>query len=338
MADLEEQVITMSDIMNEAVSWLWRPYLPLGKITILEGDPGLGKTWLALTLAAIVSTGAPFPSTDGTPGERRPPAHVLYMTAEDGLGDTLKPRLESAGADCSRVHVLTGKKNIETGEVIPITSIGMDYIFIENAIDGYRPELVVIDPLQAYLGAIDMNRANETRPLLTKLATLAEKYCCAMLLIRHLGKSQQDRAIYRGLGSIDFAAAARSILLVGSDPDSPKRRVMCHTKASVIEEGPSINFEIRDGKFYWAGLSECSAADVLRPERADSGESKLDQAGQFLIEQLAGGPKPAQELLNAAKVAGIADASLRRAKSKLSIGSEKSPDGQWCWQLPGVLH
>lgn len=153
-------------------------------------------------MAAIVSTGAPFPSTDGAPEERRPPESVLYMTAEDGLGDTLKPRLVSAGADCSRVHVLVGKRNPATDEIIPITSIVNDYVFIENAIDDLRPALVVIDPLQAYLGAIDMHRANETRPVLTKGTSLAEKYNCAILLIRHLGKSQKDRAIYRGLGPL----------------------------------------------------------------------------------------------------------------------------------------
>jgi hypothetical protein len=283
--DFEEQVVTMSDIATESVHWLWRPYVPLGKLTILEGDPGLGKTWLALTLAAIVSTGSPFPSIDGTLGERRPAADVLYLTAEDGLGDTLRPRLDSAGADCTRVHALTGKKNPDTEEILPILSIGLDYIYIENAIDNLHPSLVVIDPLQAYLGAaVDMHRANEVRPVLAKLVTLAERYNCAMLLIRHLGKAQTDRAIYRGLGSIDFVAAARSVLMIGQEPDVPAKRAIIQTKNSLATVGPAIGYEIREGKFYCIeSMLILHRKAIFSSRRAVSSGRNTVSGGRYLI-------------------------------------------------------
>jgi hypothetical protein len=242
----------------------------------------------------------------------------LYLTAEDGLADTIKPRLEGAGADCSRVHALMGKRNLETGKIIPITSIGMDYIYIENAIGNYRPVLVVVDPLQAYLGAIDMHRANEVRPVLAKLATLAERYNCAILLIRHLGKSQQDRAIYRGLGSIDFVAAARSVLMIGQEPDAPAKRAVIQTKNSLAPIGPAIGYEIQEDKFYWTGISELTASEALRPERLES-DSKLDQAGKFLLDALAGGPKPVSDLKETAEAAGISFVTLKRAKQRLPM-------------------
>jgi hypothetical protein len=228
---------------------------------------------------------------------------------------------------------------METDEIMPITSISMDYMYIQNAVDDLRPALVVLDPLQAFLGNIDMHRANEVRPVLAKMGTLAEKYNTAILLIRQLGKSQQDRAIYRGLGSVDFVAAARSVLLIGQDPETPSRRAIIQTKNSLAPVGPAIGYEIRDGVFYWTGISEMTAADALRPERPEN-ESKLDQAGKFLLEQLAAGPKPAQDLFAAAKSAGIADPALRRAKGKLGVDSYKTAGagGQWHWQLPGALH
>jgi RecA-family ATPase len=206
-------IICMAYVEPEEVSWLWYPYIPLRKQTLLEGDPGAGKTWLALTIASLVSRGDPFPGD--APDTLRAPANVLYLSAEDGLADMLRKRLDAANADVKRVHVLVGWQQGETQACI---SLG-DLMPIEETLKALRPALVVIDPIQAYLGAsVDMHRANEVRPVLAGLAALAEEYDCAIMTIRQLTKSAQDRAVYRGLGSIDFAAAARSIVLAGQEP------------------------------------------------------------------------------------------------------------------------
>ncbi|BAF61058.1 MAG: AAA family ATPase [Pelotomaculum sp.] len=278
-------IVRLAEVEPEEVAWLWEPYIPLGKLTILEGDPGVGKTWLALQLAAIVSRGDPFPGLDGVPRERREPANVVYLSAEDGLADTLRPRLDKAGADVNRVYALTGwEGKSKTGS---ITLLALDVI--ETALQQVKPALVVVDPLQAYLGAgVDMHRANEVRPVLAGLAALAERYKCAALCIRHLGKSQQDRAIYRGLGSIDFAAAARSILLVGQHPDDEHRRVLAQSKNSLAAKGVSIAFELREDGFFWCGLSDITVEALLAVPRSEEEKSAVDEAAGFLREALAG--------------------------------------------------
>jgi putative DNA primase/helicase len=252
-------VVCMDQVAAEEVLWLWHPYIPRRKQTLLEGDRGAGKTWLALTIASIISRGGPFPNDDGVPETPREPANVLYLSAEDGLGDTLRPRLDAAGADVARVHARVDWQQEERQGCISLGGL----LPLEEAGKTLRPALVVVDPLQAYLGAsVDMHRANEVRPILAGLATLAEQYDCAILTIRHLTKSAQDRAVYRGLGPIEFAAAARSILLAGQDPQNPQRCVMAHVKSSLAPIGGSIGYELREGRFWWTGMSDVSAEDL----------------------------------------------------------------------------
>ena len=335
-------IVRLAEVEPEEVAWLWEPYIPLGKLTILEGDPGVGKTWLALQLAAIVSRGAPFPGPDGVPKERREPANVVYLSAEDGLADTLRPRLDKAGADVSRVFALTGWEGVdpETGQkkAGSITLAALDVI--EAALRQVKPALVVVDPIQAYMGAgVDMHRANEVRPVLAGLAALAERYKCAALCIRHLGKSQQDRAIYRGLGSIDFAAAARSILLVGQHPEDERKRVLAQSKNSLAAKGASIAFELREDGFFWCGVANVTAEALLAPAKSEEEKSAVDEAADFLREALADGPRPAEEILKEARKAGIAERTLNRAKAQLGVRTKrigepgKRGGGTWHWYL-----
>lgn len=340
-------VITLSTVQPEPVSWLWEPYIPRRKLTLVEGDPGTGKTWLMLQIAAAISQGYGLPGTDGTPQGRQDHGQpVLYLSAEDGLADTLRPRLDAAGADCANIHALTGWRE-QAGETVTTGSVTLaDLPVIQATIAQYSPVLVIIDPLQAYLGAkTDMYRANEVRPLLAELVLLAEQYACAMVCVRHLSKASQSRAIYRGLGSIDFTAAARSVLIVGEEPHEQReegkagapllsRRVLAHSKSSLAPHGPSLIFELREGRFYWRGLSPITANDLaVGPQLRARQDTEVQKAEAWLTAYLRVGPRPAKEGYEAAASMGIAVRTLMRAKKALGIHSKK--EGEiWYWHTP----
>jgi len=333
-------LVHMSTVEPEAVTFLWEPYIPAGKLTLLEGDPGIGKSWVAVYIAAAQSRGWPLPSADdGKPGAQKEPRDVLFLDAENGLEDTLRPRLDRAGADVARVHVLTGWRDPDgtTGDV----SLA-DVSVIEDAIVRTAPSLLIVDPLQAFLGArVDMHRANEVRPVLKRLAALAERYGVAVLCIRHLSKAATDKSIYRGMGSIDFFGAARSALLAGCDPQDKWKRALVHHKSNCVPEGPTIGYELRDGRLMWTGKSDLTAGRMLSPERGGEESSALDDAREFLREHLDGaGAVPAAQVQEAAKVEGIAEKTLRRAGKELGVRAVKgkgSFKGGWTWELPPNL-
>ena len=227
--NVELKLIHMEDVVSKEVEWLWYPYIPYGKITIIEGDPGEGKTTLVLKLAAALSMGLPLPCDDDKEYE---PIHIIYQTAEDGIEDTIKPRLEKAGADCSMIRVID-----ETDKELSMTDDRLEQAIIET---GAR--LIILDPIQAYIGAtVDMHRANEIRPVLKHLGIIAEKHNCAIILIGHMNKASGSKSTYRGLGSIDIQATARSVLLVARLRDKPNIRIMAHDKSSLAPAGDAIN-------------------------------------------------------------------------------------------------
>ena len=219
----EVKLISMDMIQSQQVEWLWYPYIPFGKITIVQGDPGEGKTTFALNLAARISKGKRFGQEDTT----GVPLSVIYQTAEDGLSDTVKPWLEEAKADCSRILVIDDREK----------SLTMDDDRLEKAINATGARLLILDPIQAYLGGgVDMNRANEARDMTKKLSQLAEHTGCAVLLIGHMNKASGVKAAYRGIGSIDFFAVARSVLLVARVAEQENIRVMAQIKNNLAEE------------------------------------------------------------------------------------------------------
>ena len=249
MAELK--IIGMDEVAVEEIEWLWYPYIPFGKLTIIHGDPGEGKTTLILQLAALLSRGDKLPCDD----TEREPISIIYQTAEDGLGDTIKPRLLSGNADCTQIKV------IDESEV-PLTMLDAR---VERAIQETGARMIILDPMQAYLGEkVDMNRANEVRSVLSQLGRIAEKYKCAIILVGHLNKMQGTKANYRGLGSVDFQATARSVLVVGRVKDSPETRVMAHQKSSLAPEGEPIAFELnKETGFRWIGHYDISIDDLL---------------------------------------------------------------------------
>ena len=322
------KLINMEQVEIEKIDWLLYPFIPFGKVTIVQGDPGEGKTTMVLQIIAKLTKGeAVLPSGSDEPALEGKtmalePVNVIYQTAEDGLGDTIKPRLLSAGADCSRVMVIDDNDQALT----------MMDARLEEAIIKTKARLVVLDPIQGFLGAaVDMHRANEIRPLMKRIAVLAEKYHCAIILIGHMNKNSNGKSSYRGLGSIDFQAAARSVLIVGRIKDEPEIRVVCHVKSSLAPEGKSIAVRLdKDTGFEWIGEYDISADDLLSGENRGQ---KIRSAKEFLKEVLASGSVAQTKVAEEAESRGIKKRTLWNAKKELEIDSVKIGN-QWFWMLP----
>ena len=298
------KIIRMSDVELTPVEWLWKPYLPFGKLSVLQGNPGEGKTYFAMHLAAACTNGKLLPNM-----ERMEPFNVIYQTAEDGLGDTVKPRLIEAGADLDRVLV------IDDSEV----QLTLSDERIEKAIVENNARLVIIDPIQAYLGAdVDMNRANEVSPIFMRLGQVAQRTGCAILLIGHLNKAAGMQSLQRGLGSIDIAAAVRSVMFIGKLKHDPTMRILTHEKSSLAPPGVSLAFSLGDeGGFRWVGEYDITADEMLsgiEPQR----ETKTQQAKDLICTLLAGGKQVLSEDIDkAALERGIPGRTVRDAKREL---------------------
>ena len=298
------KIIRMSDVELTPVEWLWKPYLPFGKLSVLQGNPGEGKTYFAMHLAAACTNGKLLPNM-----ERMEPFNVIYQTAEDGLGDTVKPRLIEAGADLDRVLV------IDDSEV----QLTLSDERIEKAIVENNARLVIIDPIQAYLGAdVDMNRANEVRPIFMRLGQVAQRTGCAILLIGHLNKAAGMQSLQRGLGSIDIAAAVRSVMFIGKLKHDPTMRILTHEKSSLAPPGASLAFSLGDeGGFRWVGEYDITADEMLsgiEPQR----ETKTQQAKDLICALLAGGKQVfSEDIDKAALERGIPGRTVRDAKREL---------------------
>ena len=325
--NVELKLIHMEDVVSKEVEWLWYPYIPYGKITIVEGDPGEGKTTLVLKLAAALSMGLPLPCDDYKEYE---PIHIIYQTAEDGIEDTIKPRLEKAGADCSMIRVID-----ETDKELSMTDDRLEQAIIET---GAR--LIILDPIQAYIGAtVDMHRANEIRPVLKHLGIIAEKHNCAIILIGHMNKASGSKSTYRGLGSIDIQATARRVLLVARLRDKPNIRIMAHDKSSLAPAGDAIGFEMtEDNGMVCIGPYDITIDELLSGNEG-RGKKKLDIAENFIKEYFGINKViPSNEIMMEAAKRSIKRNTLLSAKKKLGITSdkEKAEDGTiyWTWIMP----
>lgn len=298
------KIIRMSDVELTPVEWLWKPYLPFGKLSVLQGNPGEGKTYFAMHLAAACTNGKLLPNM-----ERMEPFNVIYQTAEDGLGDTVKPRLIEAGADLDRVLVID-----DSDVQLTLSDERIEKAIIEN-----NARLVIIDPIQAYLGAdVDMNRANEVRPIFMRLGQVAQRTGCAILLIGHLNKAAGMQSLQRGLGSIDIAAAVRSVMFIGKLKHDPTMRILTHEKSSLAPPGVSLAFSLgNEGGFRWVGEYDITADEMLsgiEPQR----ETKTQQAKDLICTLLAGGKQVLSEDIDkAALERGIPGRTVRDAKREL---------------------
>jgi hypothetical protein len=322
-------IIRLSEIQASSVNWFWNPYLPMGMLAMLSGDPSSGKTYVSLAIAADLTVGR-VPNCEETTDA----ADVLYLTAENSPEHVLRPRFDLLNGDPSRFHLFRGAKGPES-QFCAIELSDVD--LLGNSIESTRARLVVIDPVQSYFGAsTDMHRSNETRPILDGLGWLAQKYSCCILLVRHISKASTSRAIHRGLGSIDFTGAVRAELLAGSDPEDRDRRALIHIKSNVGKLGPSVGFAINDHGLQWTGESSLTAPQILAPESTSDRVNAMKEATEFLIEALAQGGRPVKDLSEQAFALGISDRTLKRAKAQLGVKSQKGPgmDQPWEWHLP----
>lgn len=313
-----QDIYGMNEIVETTTQWLWYPFVPFGKVTIIMGDPGEGKTTLALNIASALSSGRAFWQEE--PIES---GDVLFQTAEDGLADTIKPRLMASGADCEKIFFLNEKE-------VPLSFT--DERLIE-AIQFLGAKLVILDPIQAFLGAgVDMHRANEIRPIMSHLSDIAARFGCAILLIGHMNKNMNTKAAYRAVGSIDLTAAARSVLIVQRDKSSPETRVISQIKSSLAPEGANVAFRLSENNgFEYIGEYESDIDELLLGIGTDRAKSEL--ARELLMSELGGGNSvPAKVLIDKASQMGISATALRRAKASLNVRTEKKGEG-WSWKM-----
>ena len=308
-------VMKMSEVEETVVQWLWYPFIPFGKVTLIQGNPGKGKTWLAMAIAAYCTNGKELPNA--LPIE---PFNVLYQTAEDGIADTIKPRLAKCGADMTRVRFINEDEK----------QLSMTDDRIEKAIRQNSVRLMIMDPIQAYLGAnVDMNRANEIRPLFRHLSTIAERTGCAIVLIGHLNKSSGSQSDYRSLGSIDIAAAVRSILFVEKVEKEKEQdiRVVYQQKDSLAKKENPVAFSLGEEGLKWLGEYDISIEDLLMGKAGTKKETKLEKAQKLILELLTKRKVMCLEELEAELLAyGISSRTGRDARKQLE--SRLSYD--WC--------
>lgn len=304
------------EVKAKKVEWLWYPYIPYGKITIIQGDPGEGKSTVAINLASIISNGESLPLEK----EKTAPRAVVYQNSEDGKEDTIVPRLIACGADLSKVAY------IEEDE----TALELGDERLSKVIDEIGARVLILDPVQAYWGAnTDMNRAGAIRPIMNQLARMAQQKKCAVIMIGHMTKGN-GKGLYRGLGSIDIAAAARSVLLVARLKSQSEMRVLAHVKSNLAPIGDSILFSV-DGKssISWLRKSKLTAEQIL-DESYEESNSKLDRAVAIIKECMKNGECSANEVLRQCEDQGIAKRTVNEAKARLNIDSVKRKGG-WFW-------
>jgi hypothetical protein len=338
-------------------TYLWYPWLSKGEPTSLEGDPNAGKTAILMKIIAHLTSGRRFPTLfPDRPEQDFPPQTVLLFTYEDDPHTTLHPRLLLNGGNPALVEIIEGKRDPDTKTICPLTL--QDLPLIDALLRHHRPALMCFDPMQSFLGPdVDMNRANETRPVLDAIRNLGKAYACTPLYVRHNGKTQRTKGLHAALGSIDITANMRSSLVVYTDPDDPAHRILAHGKKNG-RPAPSLNVKlvgvdfpvetdtgpltVEEVRVDWDGLSALTADDLNARETVhgndtEEANSALEQAREFVREILHAGPQPVDEIRAQAKKAGVSEATLRRAKDKERVRARRVPlDGipsnKWPWE------
>jgi hypothetical protein len=332
------RTVRMDTVAPQAIDWLWFPYIALGKLSVIAGHPGLGKSLLSMSFAGNVTTGRPW--VDGTPC---PQGSVVLVSGEDDPGDTIRPRLDAAGADVSRVHYLRAVAEVDGERGFTLADVGYLDELMKDLGDC---KLIVIDPVSAYMSGVDTHNNADVRGLLTPLAQMAADYRVAMVCVSHLNKGAGE-AINRVTGSLALVAAARAAYAVTRCKEDETRRLVLPIKNNLGNDTGGLSYRIaaeRDVPYVaWdrEKVTGISIEDAMRPAEQAGGErTAVDDAEDFLREMLGGGSMPSKQLRAEANAAGVSWMSCERAKARMAITVKRYNDGNggkgyWAWALAG---
>lgn len=327
-----EPIITMmATVKAEPVDWIWPGRFARGKYTLVAGEPGFGKTSLALDTTARISRGVAFPD-----GAMAPRGKSLILTAEDGLADTLRPRLDAAGADTSQIFVLEAVREVDGTR--SALSLVRDIDMLAAAIREVRPAFVVIDPFSAYLGRTDTHRDSEVRSTLAPLLDMAEQERFALGAICHLSKDAQKAALHRPGGSIAFVAAARIVLALAADPHDPDRRLLAAIKSNICRPAATLAYRITDDGLVWESAAvEMDVADIFKPATSREDQTDAEAVIRDLLDDEDAWPMGAKDAIEAGQAHGITERTMRWTAKKLGIRISRSGfgrAGKWVWHRP----
>lgn len=316
---MEKSIKYYSSVIERDVKWFWYPYIPYGRITLIQGDPGDGKSTFILRLAAILTCGGELP--DGV--KLLEPSNVIYQCSEDNVNDTIKPRLLQAGADCSKVAFIED-------DAVEVSLLDER---IEQAVKTTNAKLVIFDPIQSFIPMdCDMQNASKMRSVMRKINKIAERYSCAVVMVGHLNKASSGKKIYRGLGSIDITAIARSVLMIARDADNPEIRYMYPIKSSLAPEGSAISFLMDKEKgFHWIG--KCKLMQNEHHPISSQAISKKERAKEILKIILSAGMVKSNDILARMEELGISARTVRAAQKELGVTARRK-NNVWFWELP----
>lgn len=309
----------LSSYESREIEWLWQNRIPLGCVTLIEGDGGVGKSSIIAAIGSAISSGRALPE-DAT----KSPKGVLLLAAEDDPSVVLRPRFESNGANLNLVRCYD--------QAMLLNKEGMEAL--DREITEHEIGLVVIDPVVSFLGqAVDMSSATDVRSFMSPLHEMARKHSCAIVVVRHWNKSSTASASQRGSGSVDFRNAARSVLQVIKGDDL---NYLTLEKSNYGATGKTLTFNIVDKLVQWSGTSDLSADDILKERQQNNTESKseISEAINFIEEELKDGPIKSSDLQASAKQCGISEATLRRARQKLKVVAIKMTGNIFYAYLP----
>lgn len=328
----------LDSVTREVLDWLWPGRIPLGKLTLLAGDPGLGKSFVTLDIAARVSRGDAWPDQ---PLFKQPVGGVILLNCEDDLADTIAPRLDKAGADDKQILAIEG---VQSADKRRHFSLDVDVPRLEEVLaQRTDTRLVVIDPVAGYCGKVDSHNNTEVRGMLAPLADLARRHRVAIVSVTHLSKSAGTKAVYRAMGSLAFAAAARAVWAIVKDINDPLRRLFLPAKFNLAHEPSGLAYRIEEGRVAWETDPVSMHADDAFEAELESHSEKGGRGGDrreacaWLRSQLANGPLASNEIIADAKEQGISERTLRRAFKEISCRAKKGVDGFWHWELDSLL-